>query len=46
MVRNLVTAVVIVAGLGLAACNTVRGAAADLNSAANCTENAMKRGQC
>ncbi len=30
----------------LAACNTVRGAAADINSAANCTENAIKSGYC
>jgi predicted small secreted protein len=27
--------------LGTAACNTVRGAAKDVNSVANCTENAM-----
>src|SRR5688572_3703276 len=32
--------------LALAACNTVRGAAADINSAANCTENTMKNGYC
>ena len=30
----------------LAACNTVRGAAADVNSAANCTENTIKTGYC
>jgi predicted small secreted protein len=30
----------------LTACNTVRGAAKDVESAANCTENAMKRGAC
>jgi predicted small secreted protein len=30
----------------LAACNTVRGAAADVNSAANCTENAVHGGRC
>jgi predicted small secreted protein len=32
--------------LALAACNTVRGAAADATSAADCTENAMKTGSC
>ena len=32
--------------LGLAACNTVRGAAADAASAANCTESTMKNGRC
>lgn len=46
MVRNLVTVALIGASLGMAACNTVRGAAADIESAANCTENAMKKGRC
>ena len=46
MVRRLVTFAAIGAGLALAACNTVRGAAADLDSAANCTENAINGGQC
>ena len=46
MVRKLATAALIGGSLVLAACNTVRGAAADLNSAANCTEEAMKTGQC
>lgn len=46
MVRNLVTAVLIGAGLLTAACNTVRGAAADVNSAANCTQNTMNGGRC
>ena len=31
--------------LALAACNTVRGAAKDVNSVANCTENAMNGSQ-
>ena len=31
--------------LAVAACNTVRGAATDVNSVANCTENAMKQRQ-
>ena len=46
MVRKLVTAGAIGAALLLAACNTVRGAAADLNSAADCTENAINGGRC
>ena len=46
MVGKLVTVATIGGALILAACNTVRGAAADLNSAANCTENAIKSGQC
>jgi predicted small secreted protein len=41
-------AVVVMVGvsLALAACNTVRGAASDVNSAATCTENAMHGGRC
>lgn len=46
MVRKLVTVVLIGGALGIAACNTVRGAAADVNSAATCTENAMHGGSC
>lgn len=46
MVRKVVSVATIGGLLALAACNTVRGAAADLNSAANCTENAIKSGQC
>jgi len=42
MVRKVVTIVLIGSGIALAACNTVRGAAADVNSAANATENAIK----
>ncbi len=41
MVRKLVTVVLIGGSLGIAACNTVRGAARDVNSVANCTENAI-----
>ena len=33
--------VLIGSSLAMAACNTVRGAASDLNSAANATENAI-----
>jgi predicted small secreted protein len=46
MVRRVVTGLLIGSALALAGCNTVRGAAADINSAANCTENAIKSGQC
>jgi len=46
MVRKLVTVALIGEALGIAACNTVRGAAADVNSAASCTENAMHGGSC
>jgi len=46
MVRKLVTVALIGGALGIAACNTVRGAAADVNSAASCTENAMHGGSC
>ena len=41
MVRKLMTVVLIGGSLAVAACNTVRGAAADVNSAANCAENAI-----
>jgi predicted small secreted protein len=46
MVRKLTFLLVLGTSLGLAACNTVRGAAADINSAANCTEEAMRTGRC
>jgi predicted small secreted protein len=46
MVRKLVTLAAVGTCLVLAACNTVRGAAADLGSAANCTEEAIKGGRC
>ena len=46
MVRKMMTLVLIGSGLAIAACNTVRGAGEDVQSAANCTENAMHRGQC
>ncbi len=46
MVQKLVAAALITACVTLAACNTVRGAAADVNSAADCTQNAMNGGRC
>lgn len=41
MIQKLLTAAFITAALSTAACNTVRGAAEDVNSVANCTENAI-----
>ena len=40
MVRKIVTVLIIGGSVALAACNTVRGAAADVNSAANAVDNA------
>jgi predicted small secreted protein len=42
----LVAAALICAGLGIAAFNTVRGAAQDVTSVANCTENTINSGYC
>jgi predicted small secreted protein len=46
MIQKVVTIVLVGAALTVAACNTVRGAATDVNSAATCTENAMHGGRC
>ena len=46
MVRKIMTLVLIGGGLTIAACNTVRGAGRDVQSVANCTENAIHQGQC
>ena len=46
MVQRIAVVVLIGTSLALAACNTVRGAAADVNSAASCTENAIHGGKC
>lgn len=46
MVRKVMTLALIGGTLAIAACNTVRGAAADVNSAANCTQNAINGGNC
>ncbi len=40
MLRKVVTMLVIGGSLAVAACNTVRGAAEDVNSAANAVDNA------
>jgi predicted small secreted protein len=46
MARKLLTVLFIGGTLAIAGCNTVRGAAADVNSAASCTENAMHGSNC
>jgi predicted small secreted protein len=46
MVRKLVAVGIVAVSLTIVACNTVRGAASDVNSAATCTENAMHGGKC
>ena len=45
MFQKVTTVVLIGTALALAACNTVRGAAKDVNSVANCTENAINGSQ-
>ena len=46
MVQKLVALVLVASSLSIAGCNTVRGAAADVNSAANCTQNTMHGSRC
>ena len=46
MARKLLTVLIVGGALAIAGCNTVRGAAADVNSAATCTENAMHGSNC
>lgn len=46
MFQKVTTVVLLGVALALAACNTVRGAARDVNSVANCTENTMNGGNC
>ena len=46
MLRKVMTMGLIGGGLMVAACNTVRGAGQDVQSAANCTENAIHNGNC
>lgn len=41
MIQKALTLVLVGAAFVTAACNTVRGAARDVNSVANCTENAI-----
>jgi predicted small secreted protein len=44
--KIVVALTLVVGSLALGACNTVRGAAADLNSAATCTEKTMSGVRC
>ena len=46
MVQKMVAVVLMAAALSIAGCNTVRGAAADVNSAADCTQNTMHGSRC
>lgn len=46
MLQKITTVVILGAALAVAACNTVRGAARDVNSVANCTENTMNGNNC
>jgi predicted small secreted protein len=46
MVQKILTGALIGAAMLTAACNTVRGAARDVNSVANCTENAIEGQSC
>jgi entericidin B len=41
MFQKVTTVALLGMALAIAACNTVRGAARDVNSVANCTENAI-----
>jgi predicted small secreted protein len=44
--RKIVTALVLASSFTIASCNTVRGAAADVTSVANCTQDMINKGQC
>ena len=46
MVRKFITLGLVAGTLAIAACNTVRGAGEDVQSVANCTENAVNGGNC
>lgn len=46
MLRKAVILAAVGTALAVAGCNTVRGAAADVNSLANCTENTINTGRC
>ena len=46
MFQKVLTVALIGAAMATAACNTVRGAARDVNSVANCSENTMNGGRC
>ncbi len=46
MLQKATTVALLALALTAAACNTVRGAARDVNSVANCTENTMNGNNC
>jgi len=46
MVQKMVAVALVAMTLAIAGWNTVRGAAADVNSAADCTQNAMHGSRC
>ena len=46
MVQKVAAVMLVSACLFVAACNTVRGAAKDVTSVANCTENTINTGYC
>jgi predicted small secreted protein len=46
MLQKVTTVAILGIALAVAACNTVRGAAKDVNSVANCTENTMNGNTC
>ena len=46
MFQKAMTVGLIGVALAIAACNTVRGAARDVNSVATCTQNTMNGGNC
>jgi predicted small secreted protein len=46
MFQKILTVTLVAAALATAACNTVRGAARDVNSVANCTENTINGQGC
>jgi predicted small secreted protein len=46
MIQKVTTVALLALALTAAACNTVRGAAKDVNSVANCTENTMNGQNC
>ena len=46
MAQKMAAIVLVAAFFAVSACNTVKGAAADVNSAASCTETAMHGGKC
>jgi len=46
MLQKATTVLILGVALAVGACNTVRGAARDVNSVANCTENTMNGNTC